>query len=117
MRTLIASLIGILLTSSAFAGNSGTPTMECRSMNPHRGYQMSIVSNIVEGEAFDAAVKITRGGFVLFSGVVDGENEDVQVWLRSRPGQPKLHVSIYLDEYDQTTIVLEGRDIRFECKE
>lgn len=115
MKNLFLALI-TLTSSTAFAGEQ----YYC-----HGNYEtdasatlfVKVLSHdkITEGEKMEMLVVVRDGAKTLFEGRVSAENEDVQVFLKSRRGQPKLSGMIFLDELDQTSINVAGEQMNFDC--
>lgn len=116
MKNVIAALIALTASTSAFAGEQ----YYCHGnfeTDPSATLFVKMLSHdkIVEGEKMEMLVVIRDGARTLFEGRVDARNEDVQVFLKSRRGQPKLHGMIFLDELDQTSINVAGEQMNFDC--
>lgn len=118
MKNVILALLTLTATTNAFAGEQ----YYCKgNYETDRGATLFVKmlshDKIVEGEKMEMLVVIRDAGQTLFEGHVDARNEDVQVFLKSRRGQPKLNGMIFLDELDQTSINVAGQQMNFDCNE
>ena len=123
-KLIIAFSLITAFTASAYA----TLAMECKGEGRNSNVTVRILdlspAEISEGEKFPVAVRVTElvenehGNLrdkTLFAGVVEGETEDVQLFLNSTEG-PKLSGTIYFDE-STFTLKVGRRNITFSCDE
>ncbi len=116
------TLIAILALLSSFSSSFSFASEQyfCRG-NYETEYSRTFFAKltshekILEGQKMEMLVQIRDRGEVIFDGVVDVSNEDVQVFFRSRAGQPKLRGVLYLDELDQTSVNVAGDQMSFDC--
>ncbi len=124
MKNLMMSLLVTLTFSTAFgAYRGGELDMNCESI---RGAQNAVPVKVqlrqldkrgfVEGDQvpFELIVQ-TQGGQKVttrYPGVA--ETEDVMVFFRT--ANQKVHVTFYLDEMDQNSLTLFGRDYLLKCE-
>ena len=116
MKNVFLALTILASSSSAFAGEQ----YYCHGnyeTNADATLFVKMLSHdkIKEGEKMEMLVVVRDGSKTLFEGRVDARNEDVQVFLKSRRGQPRLNGMIFLDELDQTSINVAGEQMNFDC--
>lgn len=116
MKNFFFALAALTTSSTAFAAEQyyckgNYETEETKTLF----VKMLSHEQIKEGEKMEMLVVIRDGSQTIFEGRVDARNEDVQVFLKSRRGQPKMHGMIFLDELDQTSVNVAGEQMNFDC--
>ncbi len=122
LKGLVSMLL--LTTATAAFAQSEKDFFSCREIDGDNTMVIEQLGNQSrkEGVKYDYSIKLMNGfGEVWHEGVLTGESEDVILILRNKKGRKtnskvkSLSVTIYLDEYEQTSLYLNGKDFNYDC--
>lgn len=102
-------------------------TIECKGQKEPVSMSLLDLSTrpALEGEAHPVAVRVTESRTnangvtsesVLFAGTVKAIKEDVQWFLASR-NKKSLKATVFLDELNDVSVSVNGREINFNCEQ